>query len=124
MFSLSDSDKFYLYPHPTDMRKSFYALSGIVRNEMHRDVQQGDAFIFINRPLTSMKILHMEYGGLVIYNYKLEKGCLRLPDIDFEKEATEHPTEWSDLMLMTHGISPREVKRKPRWKPLKKDEKH
>ena len=34
MFCLSESDTFYLYPYPTDMRKSFYSLSGIVTNEM------------------------------------------------------------------------------------------
>lgn len=34
MFSLNDSDRYYFYPHPTDMRKSFYALSGIVKNAM------------------------------------------------------------------------------------------
>lgn len=38
MFCLSESDTFYLYPYPTDMRKSFYTLSGIVTNEMRRDV--------------------------------------------------------------------------------------
>lgn len=38
MFCLSESDTFYLYPYPTDMRKSFYSLSGIVTNEMKRDV--------------------------------------------------------------------------------------
>ena len=66
MFCLSESDTFYLYPYPTDMRKSFYSLSGIVTNEMKRDVQDGEAFIFVNRALTSMKILHAEYGGLVM----------------------------------------------------------
>ena len=30
MFSLNDSNRFFLYPHPTDMRKSFYTLSGIL----------------------------------------------------------------------------------------------
>ena len=75
MFSLSDSDRFYLYPHPTDMRKSFYTLSGIVTNKMGRSVQDGDAFIFINKSCTTMKILHMECGGLVIYCLKLERGA-------------------------------------------------
>lgn len=37
MFCLSESDTFYLYPYPTDMRKSFYSLSGIVTNEMKHD---------------------------------------------------------------------------------------
>jgi transposase len=37
MFSLTASDRFYLYPYPTDMRKSFYTLSGIVTN---REIQK------------------------------------------------------------------------------------
>lgn len=30
MFSLTDTNRFFLYPHPTDMRKSFYTLSGFI----------------------------------------------------------------------------------------------
>ena len=71
MFSLTDTNRFFLYPHPTDMRKSFYTLSGIVTNQMGLDVQDGDAFIFINKSCTSMKVLHVECGGLVIYHLKL-----------------------------------------------------
>lgn len=121
MFCLSDSDTFYLYPYPTDMRKSFYSLSGIVTNEMHRDVRNGDAFIFINRQLTSMKILHAEYGGLVIYNMKLEKGCISLPDMQLDESAPpERLTQWQELVMMTQGISPAGAKTKPRWIPSKK----
>jgi len=122
MFCLSDSDTFYLYPYPTDMRKSFYSLSGIVTNEMHRDVRNGDAFIFINRQLTSMKILHAEYGGLVIYNMKLEKGCISLPDMQLDESAPpERLTQWQELVMMTQGISPAGAKNKLRWIPSKKN---
>lgn len=120
MFCLSESDTFYLYPYPTDMRKSFYSLSGIVTNEMHRDIHDGDAFIFVNRSLCSMKILHAEFGGLVIYNLKLEKGCINLPDIVFDEDGKtdiSHLLRWSELVLMTQGISPSDVQRKPRWIP-------
>lgn len=121
MFCLSDSDTFYLYPFPTDMRKSFYSLSGIVTNEMHRDVRNGDAFIFINRQLTSMKILHAEYGGLVIYNMKLEKGCISLPDMQLDENALpERLTQWQELVMMTRGISLAGTISKPRWIPSKK----
>ena len=67
MFSLSDANRFFLYPFPTDMRKSFDSLSGIVKNQMGMNVMEGDAFIFVNRFCTSMKVLHVECGGLVIY---------------------------------------------------------
>lgn len=121
MFCLSESDTFYLYPYPTDMRKSFYSLSGIVTNEMKRDVRNGEAFIFVNRALTSMKILHAEYGGLVIYNLKLERGCISLPDLvlDDDDAPPYHLTRWQELVLMTQGISPHDVKRSPRWTPQK-----
>ena len=103
------------------MRKSFYSLSGIVTNEMKRDVRDGEAFVFVNRTLTSMKILHAEYGGLVIYNLKLEKGCISLPDfvLDDDKAPPYRLTQWQELVLMTQGISPLEVKRSPRWLPQK-----
>ena len=121
MFCLSESDTFYLYPYPTDMRKSFHALSGLVTNEMKRDVRDGEAFIFVNRSLTNMKILHAEYGGLVIYNMRLEKGCISLPDLALDEDNAPpyRLTQWQELVLMTQGINPLEVKRSPRWLPQK-----
>ena len=80
-----------------------------------------EAFIFVNRALTSMKILHAEYGGLVIYNLKLEKGCISLPDmqLDDDDSPPHRLTQWQELVLMTQGINPLEVKRSPRWLPQK-----
>ncbi|MGL4851244.1 MAG: IS66 family insertion sequence element accessory protein TnpB [Phocaeicola sp.] len=116
MFSLTASDRFYLYPYPTDMRKSFYTLSGIVTNQMGMDIQMGDAFIFINKSCTSMKVLHMEYGGLVIYHMKLSQGQFSLPTIDFQEGKTvSHETLWSDLVLMVQGIDAQSVKHRKRW---------
>lgn len=116
MFSLTASDRFYLYPYPTDMRKSFYTLSGIVTNQMGMDVQQGDAFVFINKPCTAMKILHLEYGGLVIYHMKLSQGEFSLPKIDFQEGKTvSHETLWSELVLMVQDIDTQKVKHRKRW---------
>lgn len=117
MFCLSDTDNFYLYPYPTDMRKSFYSLSGIVTNQMGMQVQNGDAFVFINRSLTSMKILHAEYGGLVIYNMKLERGAIQLPSINPKDEESSHGIKWSELMMMVQGISIEKCKSSTRWQP-------
>jgi transposase len=114
MFSLTSSMKYYLYSHPTDMRRSFYTLSGMVTNQMGRNVQDGDVFIFINRPCTSMKILHMECGGLVIYHMKLEQGSFRLPVFDGNTHTFK--TNWQELMMMVQGISQDEKVNKKRWK--------
>lgn len=45
MFNLNDSMRYYLYSYPTDMRKSFYTLSGVVKDLMGHDVRNGDVFI-------------------------------------------------------------------------------
>lgn len=114
MFSLTSSMKYYLYSHPTDMRRSFYTLSGIVTNQMGRNVQDGDVFIFINRTCTSMKILHMECDGLVIYHMKLESGSFRLPVFDVNTHTFQ--TSWQDLVMMVRGISMDEKTTGKRWK--------
>ena len=110
MFSLTSAMQYYLYSYPTDMRRSFYTLSGMVTNLMGRNVQDGDVYIFINRPCTSMKILHMECGGLVIYHMKLESGCFKLPV--FDQNTNTFQTSWQDLMMMVQGVSSKEKKKK------------
>jgi len=118
MFSLNASMNYYLYAYPTDMRRSFYTLSGMVTNQMGRNVQDGDVFIFINRACTSMKILHMEFGGLVIYHMKLESGNFKLPILD--EETNTFQLSWHDLMVIVQGISTNGKPNKKRWKkPVK-----
>jgi len=95
------------------MRRSFYTLSGMVTNQMGRNVQDGDVYIFINRPCTSMKVLHMECGGLVIYHMKLESGCFKLPV--FDQETNTFQTSWQDLMVMVQGVSTEGKVDKKRW---------
>ena len=34
MFNLGDGNRYWLYNEPTDMRKSFFTLSGLVTNNM------------------------------------------------------------------------------------------
>lgn len=110
---------YYLYGRPTDMRRSFYTLSGMVTNLMGRSVQDGEVFIFINRPCTVMKILHMECGGLVIYHMKLESGSFKLPV--FDENTHTFQTTWQDLMMMVQSINKGEKMNKKRGnKPLNK----
>lgn len=114
MFNLNDSMRYWLYPFPTDMRKGFYTLSGLVTDQMGKEVSSGDVFIFLNRHCTSMKILHMEHGGLVIYYMKLEKGNFLLPS--FDENEKFHPFSRQKLMLMVQGIDTGKCKYKKRLK--------
>jgi len=113
MFSLDDSMHYYLYPYPADMRKSFYTLSGIVTNSMGRNVQSGDVFIFLNRTLSNIKLLHMECGGLVIYHMKLEEGRFKLPA--FNEETSCFVCSWQDLMQLVKSSTTGKYIRKKKW---------
>lgn len=69
-----------------------------------------------------MKILHMEYGGLVIYHMKLSRGQFSLPEIDIQEGKTvSHETLWSDLVLIVQGIDAQKVKHRKRWIPAGKN---
>ena len=104
MFHLHATLRYYLYPLPVDMRKSFYTLSGIVTNNMGKNVQDGGVFIFINRNQNIMKILHMEYAGMVIYHKKLESGRFRLPG--FDENTTSLTINWEDLVGIIQSVKP------------------
>jgi transposase len=113
MFHLHQSLEYYLYPLPVDMRKSFYTLSGIVTTAMNHNVRNGGVFIFINRRKNIMKILHMEYAGLVIYNKKLESGRFKLPS--FDENTISLNIHWNDLMMMVQSVKIRTGKLKKRY---------
>jgi transposase len=112
MFHLHQSLQYYLYPLPVDMRKSFYTLSGIVNESMYQDVRNGGVFIFINRRGNIMKILHMEYAGMVIYHKKLDSGRFKLPGSD--EDTTSLSIHWNDLMMMVKSVKLRSDKLKKR----------
>jgi len=102
MFHLHHSLKYFLYPAPVDMRGSFCTLSGIVSSAMNHNVREGGVFIFVNRDQTILKILHMEYAGLVIYHKRLESGRFKLPS--FDETTTSLTIGWHDLMMMVESV--------------------
>jgi transposase len=80
---------------------------------MKHDVRGGGVFIFINRRQTIMKILHMEYAGLVIYHKKLESRRFKLPD--FKEGTASLSIHWNDLVMMVQSIKPRPKKLRKRY---------
>lgn len=100
---------------PTDLRKGFDGLYGIVCNELEQDPLRGDLYLFLNGRRTSAKVLHWDGTGLCIYAKRLSRGVFS--DL-FAKEGTPTPTLTpSELSLFLEGaslahrlpLSPREV---------------
>ena len=61
----------------------------------------------MNRHQNVMKILHMEYAGLVIYHKRLESGRFKLPV--FDENTTSLTINWQDLMTMVQSVRLRNV---------------
>jgi len=113
MFSLSESLNYYLYRFPTDMRKGFDALSGLVRNQLKQNPQSGSVYIFVNKNRTLMKLLNWQEGGFVVYYKRLEKGSFHLP-INHENAMQIGITQ-TELILMIKGISIKDIRQKKRY---------
>ena len=62
----------------------------------------------MNRHQNVMKILHMEYAGLVIYHKRLESGRFNLPA--FDETTTSITINWQDLMAIVQSVRIRSAK--------------
>ena len=71
---LTDHHRYYLYSGFIDMKKSFDALCGIIRNELGRTVNDKDIFIFLNKRCTHIKLLLAEADGFTLLYRRLHKG--------------------------------------------------
>jgi transposase len=79
IINLGDHRNYYLYRKETDMRKGFDSLCGLIRNELNKQLMNGDAYIFINKPRTHLKLLVREMDGFTIVYRRLEKGTFEMP---------------------------------------------
>ena len=91
------------YTQPTDMRKSYNTLSGIVTDVLGCDPCDGSVYIFMNRARNRIKLLHWEPGGMVIYSKLLEAGTFGQPAMS-SKDELAGTIEWRDLVLIVEGI--------------------
>jgi transposase len=115
MFSLGSSNRYFLYSGPTDMRKGFDSLAGLVRSQMGSDPTDGSVYVFLNKSRTLIKLLHWEAGGFTLYYKRLEKGTFERPSL-----GSDHLLSWQQLVLVTEGIKLASVRKKARYKtPLK-----
>jgi transposase len=113
MFALGETDHYYLFSSPCDMRKGFDTLCGVVRALMNRDPLSGEVFIFLNRGGRTLKLLHWEHGGFVIYYKRLESGQFSRPA--FDQKSNSYRLKWMELVMMIDGISLEKVVYKKRY---------
>jgi transposase len=107
------STKVYLYAKPADMRKSFNGLHAIVAAEFGRDIRAGDLFVFLNRRLDRIKLIHWDRDGLAIWMKRLERGTFQRPRCP--PGAAQVEIDATDLSLLLSGIELSSAKRRRRY---------
>ena len=118
MLMATSSLRVFAHRDPTDMRKSFSGLVGLVETELGQQVESGDLFLFFNRRRDRVKVLYFVGDGLVIFYRLLERGTFEVPAAAAETSAAAGGVELrlSDLTLILEGIELSSVKRRKRWR--------
>jgi transposase len=112
MLSIPPSVSMFLYTQPTDMRKGFDGLSGIVRGELAADPLDGSLFLFVNRRRDRLKILHWDGTGYWLYYKLLEAGTFEV----IAAEGKSLQIDSTQLAMLLGGISLVSVKRRKRYR--------
>jgi transposase len=116
MLHLSSHCRYFLCRDPTDMRKGFDSLSGLVTGHMQRDVRSGDVFVFVNRGRTHVKLLLWEGDGFGLYYKRLERGTYELPRT--AQQGPSAPVTAEQLSLILRGISLKFIRKRKRYQQL------
>lgn len=105
------SVRIFVCTEPTDMRKGFDGLAGLVTTSICEDVFAGHLFVFWNRRQTHVKVLWWDRSGFALWYKRLERGVFRFPTSG--KGPAE--IEAADLALLLEGIDLAGVRRQPRY---------
>ena len=118
MLSLSLPGRVFLCTLPTDMRKSFDSLAGLVEQELGQDPLAGDLFVFRSRRGDRLKLLYWDSDGLAIWYKRLEEGTFVFPTPNPQRVPIGvhglliRPAE---LAMLLDGIDLADVKRRKRY---------
>ena len=113
MFTLSSSNQFHMYSQPTDMRKSFDGLSGLIQNTLGNNPLNGDVFIFINRRRDKIKLLHWQGISFTLYYKRLEEGTFEVPLYD--PEAGSITLSYAQMVMLVDGLTIKNIQKRKRY---------
>lgn len=112
MIALPTNTDIFLFTQPTDMRKSFCGLAGIVRDTLAREPSDGSLFLFINRKKDKLKALYWDRDGLALWYKRLEVGTFERITGDGKSSVR---IDAAQLAMLLGGISIQSAKRRKRF---------
>jgi len=102
----------FMYTVPTDMRKSFSGLHGLIVEALRQDPLSGDWFVFVNRRRDRLKIMAWEQDGFVIWYKQLQRGSFAVPSGDHDSVTLTS----RELALLLTGIDLRDTQPRKRYR--------
>ncbi len=118
MLNLSLPGRVFLCTLPTDMRKSFDSLTGLVEQELGQDPLAGDLFVFRSKRGDRLKLLYWDSDGLAIWYKRLEEGTFVFPKPDEQRASVgTHGLQIrpAELAMLLDGIDLNGIKRRKRY---------
>ena len=115
MINPAHNSRIFLCTEDTDMRKSFDALFGIIRRNMHLDPLSGFLFVFKNKRADRIKVVYWDVDGMAMWYKVLQKGTFQFPNLENLSSAgveVDHGT----MRLILDGIDLGSIRRKVRFK--------
>lgn len=107
--------RLWLCTAPTDMRKSYDGLVGLVRSRLGQDPLSGQGFVFVNRRRTQLKLLYFDAGGYCIWSKRLERGEFGVRHGG--DEAAGRTLGATEFQALIEGLDLEIRRRRRRWKP-------
>jgi len=112
MIMLPSAVRTFLCTRPTDLRKSFDGLTGLVQQYFSQDLLTGHLFLFLNRRRDRIKILYFDRDGLAIWYKRLEAGSFQLPQTAAQDSVELQPAQ---LAMLLSGIDLRTARQRKRF---------
>ena len=109
---LSAAVRVFLCTRPTDMRKSFDGLSGLVQECFGQDLLTGHLFLFLNRRRDRLKILYFDRDGLALWYKRLEAGSFEIPTT---AEGDGLELQAAQLAMILSGIDLKSARQRKRF---------
>ena len=111
MLTLPPSVRIWCSTSPTDLRRGFDGLSGLVRSHLHADPLSGHLFVFFNRKADRLKVLYWDRDGMCIWYKRLERGRFHFPTAD----AASLELTPGQLQMILDGVDVERVRRFKRF---------
>jgi transposase len=113
MLTFGAHPRMYLHARPTDLRKSFDGLSGIVRSVFQADPLDGNLFLFLNRRRDRIKLLWWDQDGWVLVYKRLERGTFEMVTAVDDRDVVE--IDATQLAMLLSGVTIASAKRRTRF---------